>query len=58
MSHEEGSYPELDDQVLSEFAVGVAQLSPSQAMLITDKFSPVFDVRARASGQADDLRDP
>ena len=38
--HEEGSYPELDDQVLSEFAVGVAQLGPSQAMLITDKFSP------------------
>lgn len=40
VSHEEGSYPELDDQVLSEFAVGVAQASPSQAMLITDKFSP------------------
>lgn len=40
VSHEEGSYPELDDQVLSEFAVGVAQLNPSQAMLITDKFSP------------------
>lgn len=40
VSHEEGAYPELDDQVLSEFAVGVAQLNPSQAMLITDKFSP------------------
>lgn len=40
VSHEKGSYPELDDQVLSEFAVGVAQLNPSQAMLITDKFSP------------------
>lgn len=40
VSHEEGSYPELDDQVLSEFAVGVAQLGPARAMLITDKFSP------------------
>jgi hypothetical protein len=38
--HELGSYPELDDQVLAEFAVGCAQLNPSQAILVTDKFSP------------------
>ena len=38
--HEEGSYPELDDSALSEFAVAVAQANPSQGILVTDKFSP------------------
>ncbi|MGI9665776.1 MAG: hypothetical protein ACR2N2_01575 [Acidimicrobiia bacterium] len=38
--HEEGSYPEIDDQVLAEFSVAVAQLKPHQAILVTDKFSP------------------
>jgi hypothetical protein len=66
VSHEPGTYPELDDQVLSEFAVGVAQLNPSQAMLITDKFGPysmyererrdkrtIFVTRERLQGFAD-----
>ena len=38
--HTEGTYPELDESVLSEFAVAVAQANPSQAILVTDKFSP------------------
>ncbi|MDJ0791442.1 MAG: hypothetical protein QNJ71_06070 [Acidimicrobiia bacterium] len=40
IEHVEGSYPELDDSVLSEFAVAVAQINPQRAMLITDKFGP------------------
>ena len=38
--HAEGSHPELEDHVLSEFAVGVAQSNPATAILVTDKFSP------------------
>ena len=38
--HQAGGYPELDEQVLSEFAVGVAQASPERALLITDMFGP------------------
>lgn len=38
--HVAGSYPELDERVLSEFAVAVSQISPDTAMLATDKFSP------------------
>lgn len=40
LRHETGSYPELDEQVLAEFSVAVAQLKPHQAILVTDKFSP------------------
>ncbi|GMQ98229.1 MAG: hypothetical protein BMS9Abin17_0735 [Acidimicrobiia bacterium] len=40
LTHEEGSHPELDERALSEFAVGVAQTNPDQAILVTDKYSP------------------
>lgn len=40
LMHEEGSHPELDERALSEFAVGVAQTKPDQAILVTDKYSP------------------
>ncbi|MCL1594911.1 MAG: restriction endonuclease [Actinomycetia bacterium] len=40
LMHEEGSHPELSEKALSEFAVGVAQLNPDQAILVTDKYSP------------------
>jgi hypothetical protein len=40
LSHEEGSHPELDDSILSKFAVGFAQSSDDQAILVTDKYSP------------------
>lgn len=40
VDHVVGSYPELDDHVLSEFAVGVSQTNPAKAILVTDKFSP------------------
>jgi hypothetical protein len=40
VEHVDGSYPELDDQVLAEFAVAVAQSNPRRAMLVTDKFGP------------------
>ncbi len=38
--HDEGSYPELDEHLITEFAATVAQLRPHQGILITDKFSP------------------
>jgi len=40
LSHEHGSYPELDEKLLSEFAVGVAQTNPDVAVLVTDKYGP------------------
>ena len=40
VNHEAGTYPELDDSLLSEFAVAVAQANPNQGILVTDKFSP------------------
>ena len=40
LSHEAGSHPELDDSVLAKFAVGLAQSSDDQAILVTDKYSP------------------
>jgi len=40
LTHEEGSHPELNERALSEFAVGVAQTNPDQAILVTDKYSP------------------
>jgi len=40
IEHEAGSYPELDDQILAEFAVAVAQTNPKRAILVTDKFGP------------------
>jgi len=40
LEHEHGSHPELDERVLSEFAVGVAQTNPDVAILVTDKYSP------------------
>ena len=40
VDHVVGSYPELDDQVLSQFAVGVSQANPTKAILVSDKFSP------------------
>ena len=38
--HVVGTYPELDEKILSEFAVGVAQINPDVAILVTDKYSP------------------
>lgn len=38
--HEVGTHPELDEKLLSEFAVGVAQTNPDVAILVTDKYSP------------------
>ena len=38
--HQPDSYPELSEDVLSRFAVGVAQANAGRAMLITDKFGP------------------
>lgn len=40
VEHEAGSYPELDEQVLAQFAVAVAQTNPKRAILVTDKFGP------------------
>lgn len=40
VEHEPGSYPELDDQVLAQFAVAVAQVNPKRAIFVTDKFGP------------------
>jgi hypothetical protein len=40
LDHEPASYPELDEKVLSEFAVGVAQVNPDVAILVTDKYGP------------------
>ena len=40
LSHEDGSHPELDDSILAKFAVGFAQSNDSQAILVTDKYSP------------------
>jgi hypothetical protein len=40
LSHRDGEYPELEDHVLAEFAVAVAQANPKRALLVTDKFSP------------------
>jgi hypothetical protein len=40
VEHVVGSYPELDEKILSEFAVGVAQLNPDVAILVTDKYGP------------------
>ena len=40
MEHVAGTYPELDEKILSEFAVGVAQVNPDVAILVTDKYSP------------------
>ena len=38
--HIVGSYPELDEKILSEFAVVVAQVNPDVAILVTDKYGP------------------
>jgi hypothetical protein len=40
IEHVVGTYPELDEKILSEFAVGVAQVNPDVAILVTDKYSP------------------
>jgi hypothetical protein len=40
LPHEEGTHPELEEKILSEFAVGVAQTNPDEAILVTDKYSP------------------
>jgi len=40
LSHEDGSYPELNEKLLSEFAVGVVQTNPDVAILVTDKYGP------------------
>jgi len=40
LPHVHGSHPELEDSVLARFAVEVAQSDPSQAILVTDKYSP------------------
>lgn len=38
--HRSGEYPELDEKVLAEFSIAVAQASPKRAILVTDKFGP------------------
>jgi hypothetical protein len=40
LSHQDGAYPELDDSILAKFAIGFAQSSDDQAILVTDKYSP------------------
>jgi hypothetical protein len=40
VEHADGEYPELDERVLAEFSVAVAQASPKRAILVTDKFGP------------------
>jgi hypothetical protein len=40
LSHEDGSHPELDDSILSKFAIGLAQSNDDRAILVTDKYSP------------------
>jgi len=40
LRHRDGEYPEVEDHVLAEFAVAVAQANPQRALLVTDKFSP------------------
>ena len=38
--HTAGEYPELDEKILSEFSIAVAQANPTRAILMSDKFSP------------------
>lgn len=38
--HHPGEYPELDEKVLAEFSIAVAQANPRRAILVTDKFGP------------------
>ena len=40
LEHVDGTHPELEEKVLSRFAVGVAQTNPDVAILVTDKYSP------------------
>lgn len=40
LEHVDGSYPEVDDAVLGEFAAIVAQASPKRGIFVTDKFGP------------------
>lgn len=40
LEHVIGTHPELEEKLLSEFAVGVAQTNPDVAILVTDKYSP------------------
>ena len=40
VEHSDGEYPELDERVLAEFSVAVAQANPKRAILVTDKFGP------------------
>ncbi len=40
LSHESETHPELNEKILSEFAVNVAQTNPDVAVLVTDKYSP------------------
>jgi hypothetical protein len=38
--HHPGEYPELDEKVLAEFSIAVAQANPRRAVLVSDKFGP------------------
>lgn len=40
LEHVDGTHPELEEKILSQFAVGVAQTNPDIAILVTDKYSP------------------
>lgn len=40
VEHADGEYPELDERVLAQFSVAVAQANPKRAILVTDKFGP------------------
>lgn len=38
--HRGDEYPELDEKLLAEFSIAVAQANPKRAILVTDKFGP------------------
>jgi hypothetical protein len=40
LDHEPGSYPEMEEQVMSEFLVGFASARTDRGLLITDKYGP------------------
>jgi hypothetical protein len=49
VDHEPGDYPELDERVMKEFAVGLATAGTDRGMLVTEKFGPymIYDAERR-----------
>ncbi len=49
VAHEHGDYPELDEQTMKEFQVGLATAGTDRGMLITEKFGPymIYDAERR-----------